>query len=338
MAGSAPEFWQARGLRARLLLPLSSLFAALSFLRRLLYRAGILTVHRAPRPVVVVGNIAVGGSGKTPVVAWLCERFREAGHEPGILSRGYGGQLEGVAQVPVEGADPLVYGDEPVLLAALTKAPVFVGRDRVAAARALVAACPECTVLISDDGLQHYAMAREVEVIVLDQAVLGNRYRLPSGPLREGPERLAEADLLLRHGPMDERLRHACGQVAVFAMTLLPSDLYALDGSARHLALARLRGKRVHAVAGIGRPERFFDTLREAGLEPICHAFPDHHRFEAGDLRFDDAYPVLMTAKDAVKCASFAPPDAWVLPVAAQIDPGAFRIVMEKLGHGQSSA
>ena len=148
---------------------------------------------------------------------------------------------------------------------------------------------------------------------MLDQG--GARQPLPTSfrPAARGMERLAEADLVLRHGPMDERLRHACGKVAVFAMTLLPSDLYALDGSARHLALARLRGKRVHAVAGIGRQERFFDTLREAGLEPICHAFPDHHRFEGrGDLRFDDAYPVLMTAKDAVKCASFAPPTAWV--------------------------
>lgn len=338
MARSAPAFWQARNLGAGVLLPIAMLFGGLAALRRILFRCGILQVSHASRPLVVVGNVAVGGSGKTPVVAWLCERLREAGHVPGIISRGYGGRIEGVAGVPPEGADVTLFGDEPVLLAGSTGAPVFVGRDRPAAARALLAAHPDCTVLISDDGLQHYAMGREVEIVVVDPAVLGNRYRLPAGPLREPLKRLGEADLVLLHGSADARLRAACGPAPVHSMELLPADLVAADGSGARLALAAMAGRTVHAVAGIGRPERFFDTLRAAGLEVICHPFPDHHAYTAQDLRFEPAFPLLMTTKDAVKCRSFAPPDSWVLPVAAQIDSGAFRIVMEKLVHGQSSA
>ena len=183
MPRSAPGFWQGRGLAAWCLLPLSLLFAFLAGLRRRLFALGVLKAERLPVPVIVVGNIAVGGSGKTPIALWLADTLRARGHRPGIVSRGYGGTVEGTAEVP-PGGDPARYGDEPVLMAALSGCPVWVGRDRPAVARSLLAAHPEVDVIIADDGLQHYRLARDVEIIVVDEATLGNRFRLPAGPLR----------------------------------------------------------------------------------------------------------------------------------------------------------
>ena len=239
--------------------------------------------------------------------------------------------------MPADG-DPGRYGDEPVLLARLTGCPLVVGHDRPAAARELLRLHPECDVLIADDGLQHYRLGRDLEVAVVDAATLGNRLLLPAGPLREPLARLAEVDLVLAHGALDPELRTAIGDVPVFGMRLAGDAVVALDDPARRLPLAALRGRRVHAVAGIGRPQRFFEQLAAAGLEVVAHAFPDHHRFVAADLAFGDASPILMTAKDAVKCRAFAPADCWEYPVRAQIGSGAAERILEKLEDGRTSA
>ncbi|MBS0553859.1 MAG: tetraacyldisaccharide 4'-kinase, partial [Proteobacteria bacterium] len=310
MASRAPAWWQDRGLAAILLLPLSVLFGLVAWLRRWLHRCGVLRVERLAVPVVVVGNIAVGGSGKTPVVAWLVERLREAGHRPGIVSRGYGGKVEGVAMVPRDG-DPDIYGDEPVLLARLTGCPVAVGRDRPGAARELLRMSPHCDVLIADDGMQHYPLGRDIEVAVVDEAVLGNRCLLPAGPLREPLSRLREVDVVIAHGRMSTALASLLEEQAVFSMKLMGGRLRALRDPARERDAGTLRGRPVHAVAGIGRPQRFFDQLGALGLDVVPRAFPDHHRFVATDLAFPAGEPIVMTSKDAVKCAAFAPDDCW---------------------------
>lgn len=336
MSARAPAHWSRRGVLAIVLLPLSLIFMLLAALRRGLYRAGVLRVQRLPVPVIVVGNIAVGGSGKTPVVAWLVDALREAGFRPGIVSRGYGGSVESVAVVPSDG-DAALFGDEPVLLARLTGCPLAIGRDRPAAGRALLEAHPEVDVLISDDGLQHYALMRDIEIVVVDEQVMGNGWRLPAGPLREGVARLAEVDLVIAHGALSAALRAATGAVPVVSMHLEGGMLERIDGSERR-PLADFAGQRVHAVAGIGRPQRFFEQLAAAGLEVIEHAFPDHHPYAPEDLHFEDAAPKVLTAKDAVKCAAFAPADTWVLPVRASIDATASQRIVEKLKHGIAPA
>ena len=332
MSAHAPAHWSRRGALACLLLALSLLFMVLAAARRALFRAKLLRSERLPVPVIVVGNIAVGGSGKTPVVAWLAEALRAAGFHPGIVSRGYGGSVDSVAVVPADG-DAARFGDEPVLLARLTGCPLAVGRNRPAAGRALLAAHPDVDVLISDDGLQHYALERDIEIIVVDEQVMGNGWRLPAGPLREGVGRLAQADLVIAHGGLSAHVRAATGAVPVVPMQLAGDTLERIDGSERR-PLAAFAGQRVHAVAGIGRPQRFFDQLAAAGLQVVGHAFPDHHPYAPHDLDFGDDAPRILTAKDAVKCAAFAPADTWVLPVRASIDAAASQRIVEKLTHG----
>jgi len=306
-------------------------------MRRRAYRAGWLRVERLAVPVVVVGNIAVGGSGKTPVVLWLVELLRGAGFHPGIVSRGYGGQVAGTALVPPEG-DPALYGDEPVLLARLSDCPVAVGADRPAAGRQLLAAHPGCDVIVSDDGLQHYRLARDLEVVVVDEAVLGNCLPLPAGPLREGLGRLSEADLVIAHGPLGPALARAADAVPVVPMALVGEDLVSLAEPARRACPADFADHPVHAVAGIGRPERFFRQLEDMGLAVIPHPFPDHHPFAPADLAFAPGEAKILTAKDGVKCAAFATPDMWVLPVRARIGFAAERLILEKLWHGSPTA
>ena len=335
MTARPPAFWQRRGPVVQLLRPLACLFGVLAARRR-----AATVPQRLPVPVIVVGNIAVGGSGKTPVVDWLATLLRAAGRRPGIVSRGHGGQVStegGVALVPADG-DAERFGDEPVLLARLTGCPLAIGRDRPAAARELLRLHPDCDVLISDDGMQHYRLARDLEIAVVDEATLGNRLLLPAGPLREPLARLSEVDLILAHGPLSPALRAASAGVPVFPMQLRGGELRALADPALTCEASAFRGRRVHAVAGIGRPQRFFEQLAGEGMVVVPHAFPDHHRFVAGDLAFDEALPILMTAKDAVKCRAFAPEDAWEYPVRAQIGSGAAERILEKLEDGRTSA
>jgi len=338
MAAATPSFWQARGWRAALLLPLSLLFLLLSSVRRLAYRFGLAKTHRMPVPVVVVGNIAVGGSGKTPVVAWLAQQLRARGFTPGVVSRGYGRAGEAPRLVALTD-DAVEVGDEPLLLARLTGAPVVVGRDRPAAVALLLAQRPDVDVILSDDGLQHLALARDLDVVVVDEKILGNCWLLPAGPLREPVSRLRQADLVLLHGPVSDGLRRTLGAVATAPMRLVGEDFESLHDPQRRCASDAFLGKRVHAVAGIGRPERFFEQLRAMGLDVVPHPFPDHHPFTASDFAFPADEPILLTAKDAVKCAPFAPDDTWVFPVSADIPEAALQPLLEKLKpHGRQAA
>lgn len=337
MARDAPRFWRSCGLGALALLPFAALFGGLAALRRQAYRWHVLRSERLPVPVVVVGNVAVGGSGKTPVVEWLVGELRRAGFRPGVVSRGYGGNVAGEAILPPQ-PETSVYGDEPVLLARLTGCPVAVGADRPAAARALLAAHPECDVIVADDGLQHYRLARDIEIAVVDEATLGNRFLLPAGPLRETVARLRTVDLVIAHGGLSAALREALGGRQVFDMALAGDEFVALDGSGRRCRAADFGAGPVHAIAGIGRPERFFAQMRNLGLNVIPHPFPDHHPFAYEDLLLGDAAPKIMTSKDAVKCAPFAPAETWEFPVRAKIAAGAADFIVEKLRHGRETA
>ncbi|MCK9259965.1 MAG: tetraacyldisaccharide 4'-kinase [Azoarcus sp.] len=337
MAARAPAFWQQRSGLALLLSPLSFLFGVLASLRRALYRVGVLRAVRLPVPVIVVGNIAVGGSGKTPTVDWLVTQLRAAGWTPGIVSRGYGGTVEGVGLVGAD-SDPVLCGDEPVLLARLTGCPVAIGRDRPAAAQTLLAAHPECDVIVSDDGMQHYRLARDVEIAVVDEATLGNCRLLPAGPLREPLGRLSSVDVVIAHGALSLPVRAALGSATAVSMVLEGASFRSLRRPDETRPASAFRGRRVHALAGIGRPERFFDQLRAMGLDVVAHPFPDHHRFTAPDLDFAPEEAKLMTSKDAVKCAPFAPDNAWEFPVQATIGSGAAERILEKLNNGRQTA
>lgn len=311
------------------LLPLAWLFGAVSGLRRLAYRHGWLRQEHLPVPVVVVGNLIVGGAGKTPLTLHLVEALRRAGRYPGIISRGYGGQGE-VTGVNA-GSDPHRVGDEPVLLAARSGVPVFVGRRRAEAGRALLAAHPGVDVLVCDDGLQHYALARDVEVVVSDRRGLGNGRLLPVGPLRESRSRLDTVDALVVHSG-GEALR-----ADAFTMDLQPGDFYALQDPGRRASPADWAGRRLHAMAGIGHPERFFATLRAMGLAFVEHPFPDHHAYVAEDFSFVGDGVLLMTEKDAVKCRPFHRGDAWVLPITAHVSPALVALVLEKIDGRQTA-
>jgi tetraacyldisaccharide 4'-kinase len=299
-------------LTAVLLWPLSLLFSAVVRVRRWLYRIGFFKSTAVGAPVIVVGNISVGGTGKTPLVACLVELLREAGYKPGIISRGYGGHSNEWPRHVTTDSDPVEVGDEPVLLAQRCRCPIVVGPDRVAAAKALFARY-DCNVIISDDGLQHYRLKRDIEIAVVDGLRrLGNGACLPAGPLREPPSRLREVDFVIGNGAArgHEYLMSLRGDTAV---NLVDPCITA--------TLAGFRRTTVHAVAGIGDPGRFFDHLRHARLRLIKHPFPDHHPFSPEDLRFPQDLPVLMTEKDAIKCRAFASENWWVAPVSAQLDP-----------------
>jgi tetraacyldisaccharide 4'-kinase len=303
---------------AALLLPFSVLFRAAVAVRRLAYRTGLLPSSAVRVPVIVVGSIVVGGTGKTPLTRALSVALIQAGWSPGIVSRGYGGSNV-AARAVTPGDDPQIVGDEALLLAG--EAPVWVGRDRIAAARGLLEAHPECDVVLSDDGLQHYALRRDFEIAVIDATRgFGNAQMLPAGPLREPRERLDRIDALVRLiGADPPSVARGDGRETTMSYEILPWRSVARPDARANPAA--WRSGIVHAVAGIGDPARFFDLLRALGFDPLCHAFPDHHRYTRADLVFPDAAAVLMTEKDAVKCRAFADSRWWYLPIRARIDP-----------------
>lgn len=289
--------------------PLAGLYARVADRRAAAQRA---EARRLPVPVIVVGNIAVGGTGKTPVTLALVELLRELGRQPGVISRGYGGRGPFPRLVGLKDA-PEAVGDEPLLIARRSGAPVCVAPDRLAAGRTLLAAYPQVDVLVCDDGLQHYRLARDLEVCVIDgQRGHGNGWRLPAGPLREPPARAAQCGVQLVNGGTAD----AYGANAL-RFDLVLDQLLPLGGGAAQ-PLSGWTGRSVHAVAGIGNPGRFFTALVALGLRVEPHPFPDHHAFTAGDLAFGDDRPVLMTEKDAVKCAAFADARMWVVPAEAR--------------------
>ncbi len=320
-----------------LLAPLAWGFALLSALRRWAYRSGWLEITRLPVPVIVVGNITAGGTGKTPFVLWLVEMLRQAGWHPGIVSRGYGGRMSGAAVVPPD-ADAQIYGDEPVLLARRAACPVWIGQRRGKAGRAMLAARPEVNVLICDDGLQHYALARDVEIVIVDGARgLGNGWRLPVGPLRETCDRLAEVDAVVVNGAASMATDKRLAALPVHGMRLAPGIFFDVRRPEHTVGVEYFTGKPLHALAGIGHPARFFATLEQLGIHARQRSFPDHHRFQPGDL---PEGIVLMTEKDAVKCARFDRDDMWALRVDARVPDGLQTIILDKLKklHGQQTA
>jgi tetraacyldisaccharide 4'-kinase len=285
-----------------------------------------------PVPVVVVGNLTVGGSGKTPLALALGKALRERGRHPGIVSRGFGGSNIAPRAV-APGDDPRIVGDEPLLHAA-AGFPVWIGRRRADVARALLAANPGVDVVIADDGLQHYALARTVEIVVVDAARgYGNGMMLPAGPLREPVPRVDEADAIVRLATSDATPsggRESDMQLEPQAWrNLVRPDLVADPR-------AWIAGS-VHAIAGIGNPERFFALVRAQGIDAQCHPFPDHHAFAPADLAFAGAGAILMTEKDAVKCVAFADERCWCLPVRARIDPALVERVIARI-HGFEAA
>lgn len=317
--------WLKRGVAALALLPVGLLFALLSKLRRTAYRIGLIATVRLPVPVVVIGNIIVGGAGKTPLTLLLAQQLTATGRKPGIVSRGYGGNSNAARKVGA-GATASAVGDEPMLLALRTNCPVYVGANRVAAARALLAENPDCDLILCDDGLQHYALARDVEIAVIDRRGLMNGWPLPAGPLREPKGRLKEVDALVLNGAATAPVAN----VPVFRMRLEGERFYRLDDPNVTCAASDLAGRKLHAVAGIAEPQRFFDHLTALDLRFDPHAFPDHHRYVSADFRFvGDA--ILMTEKDALKCDALSPLPIWVLPVEARIEPDLARFVLEKI-------
>lgn len=322
--------WLRRGPLALALWPLSLPLRALAALRRGLYRAGVLKSERLPVPVVVVGNIFVGGTGKTPLTIWLVDQLRAAGMRPGVISRGHGG-AEAAPREVLPASSAAEVGDEPLLIAARAGCPVVVGRRRVEAGRRLLELHPEVDVLVADDGLQHYALRRDVEIVLFDGRGVGNGLVLPAGPLREPPSR--RRDFTVVNAPaIDPALARAVGGDP-WQMRLLGDEAVRLDGSAR-LPLAALRGKRLLAAAGIGNPGRFFAMLRAAGLEVAELPLPDHHDFRDDPFRGVDADVILVTEKDAVKCRQLEnindDPRLWVVPVSARIDPALAAQIVEK--------
>jgi tetraacyldisaccharide 4'-kinase len=286
--------------------------------------------------VIVVGNITVGGTGKTPLVLWLAQFLRGRGRTPGIVSRGYGGN-EGAPRRVLADSDPLVAGDEAVLIARRSGTEVWVGADRAATARALLGAQPACDVIISDDGLQHYALERDAEIGVVEaERGFGNGWLLPAGPLREPPSRLGHVDAVVlnqeAHVTPHASVGRMPGAAPRCAMRLEGHRFRNLREPERRAGPEFFKGKRVHAIAGTANPQRFFRYLQGMGLYFTPHAFPDHHPFSPSDVAFGEADAVVMTEKDGVKCRRFADGTHWELAVDAVPDPALGDLIMRKLG------
>jgi tetraacyldisaccharide 4'-kinase len=324
--------WLIRGWyqgRARpLLAPLAWLFAAYTGLRRLAYRCGLMASRHAGVPVVVVGNLTAGGTGKTPLVIWLAEQLHARGIVVGVVLRGYGGLASGPLRVNAD-SDPAEVGDEAVLIARRTGCPVAIGRKRVAAARLL--ADQGCKAVLCDDGLQHLALQRDLEIVVVDGARgFGNGALLPQGPLRETPDRLRSVAATVINGSDSTGI--AMRVKDALTMTINAAALRSVATDAQ-IALQDLRGGEVHAVAGTGNPERFFALLRTLGCRVVEHGFPDHHAFTPVDMAFADQLPIVMTEKDAVKCRAFATDRMQYLQVSAKLSPAdAARLLQLVLG------
>ena len=319
---SLQHVWARTGVLTLLLLPLSALFAAVSWLRRQAYRHGWLRAVSVGVPVIVVGNITAGGSGKTPLVIWLVNWLRSQGYRPGVVSRGYGGTADGCVDVQSD-SPPAVVGDEPALIRLKTAAPVVAGRDRVAAARVLLDRHPGVDVIVSDDGLQHYRLRRDIELAVIDAVTgLGNGWPLPAGPLREPQGRLRSVDAVVQvvRGAVQPRTYRS---VTAWRADYTAGLAWRLRAPQERQALRDLPPHDWLAVTGIGRPQGFFAMLDAHGVRHRPRAFADHHAFRPQDLPADGA--VLMTEKDAVKCREFAGSDWWAVELDVAPEDGFIR-------------
>ena len=348
--GSGRPKWHYRSIVRRLiglgLSPLSIPVRATAATRRrkFLFTAG--SADRLSVPVVVVGNITVGGAGKTPLVIALVEALREAGYRPGVVSRGYGGTESraksgavAVDPAPVDAAER--FGDESVLIGRRTGVPVFVGRRRHDAGTALLAAHPEVDVILSDDGLQHYGLVRDFEIAVFDARGAGNGRMLPAGPLREPLARLADVDAIVLNGVGAELPRLPDDIVPLrppFRMDLVAGDAYLVKDPATMRPITGFRGRRLTAAAGIGNPTRFFALLKGAGLSFHRMPLDDHYRYDENPFAYRNSEAVLMTEKDAVKCARFDETRMWAIPVSAHVDTGLVDAVLERIGGRKATA
>ncbi len=312
-AGAPVPWWLA------MLVPV---YRALRRVLRAPYQLGWRKPVRLSVPVIVVGNLTVGGSGKTPLTIALVEALRARGFRPGVVSRGYGGsQREALLLDDLPTPDRV--GDEPCLIRQRTGAPIAVGRHRADAATLLLDRGVD--VVIADDGLQNLTLARDIEICVIDgQRRFGNGRVVPAGPLRESIERLGDIAFRVCNG--------GAAQPGETPMRLVGDMAVPVTRSADVRSLASFAGQRVHAVAAIGNPERFFDGLRAHGIDVVAHAFRDHHAFVEADLALGDAGPVLMTEKDAVKCTRFVGTNVWCVPVRAELPPAFFNAIVERLG------
>jgi tetraacyldisaccharide 4'-kinase len=324
------RLWYEEPRRLSALRPLSWLYGAATAVRRTAYRRGWLRSRRVGKPVIVIGNLTVGGTGKTPLTIWLANCLRLRGIDVGIVSRGHG-RRDGGLRVVTPSSRWQEVGDEPLILHRRSSCTTIVATDRVAGARELVARGAQ--VVLSDDGLQHLRMARNCEIVVIDGTRgFGNGRVLPAGPLRESGARARAADALVVNGGVDgERVQGVPPDLAAAAprMRLLAAAARQVAGLAQPQPLEAFRGRPVHAVAGIGNPQRFFADLRARGLEIIEHPFPDHHAASAADLDFGDGLAVLMTEKDAVKCREVAGPRLWYVPVEAAFSEADSRRLLE---------
>jgi tetraacyldisaccharide 4'-kinase len=327
---SLQHLWTRTGVLTVLLSPLAALFSIVTRLRRLAYRRGWLAAVSVGVPVIIVGNITAGGSGKTPLVIWLVNWLRAQGYRPGGVSRGYGGTTRGCAAVQPD-SSPAVVGDEPLLIRVKTGVPVVVGRDRVAAARTLMARHPGVDVIVADDGLQHYRLQRDIELAVIDAASgLGNGWPLPAGPLREPRSRLASVDAVIQvvRGAAQPR---AYPPVATWRADYRAGLAWRLRAPQDKRPLADLPAHEWIAATGIGRPQGFFDMLAAQGIRFRPLAFADHHAFQPQDLPADAA--VLMTEKDAVKCLAFAGTDWWAVELDVAPETGFIDWLGARLEH-----
>lgn len=297
-----------------LLLPFARLFALITACRRQLYRCNILKTAHFPVPVIVVGNITVGGTGKTPLVIWLADFLRQQGYRPGIVSRGVGGKKHTKAHQVQQTDAPQVVGDEALLLLEETQCPVVICKSRKLAVQQLLAHT-NCNLVISDDGLQHYSLGRAIEIAVVDGLrKFGNKQLLPAGPLREPVSRLHQVDFIVMNGETAYCHPSESWDPSLFKMEMIPYAFKSLLGKYTY-HLADFKYKKIHALAGIGHPQRFFNVLAAQGFDLITHVFPDHYLYQACDIQLSDQLPIVMTAKDAIKCKAFADERHWYLQI-----------------------
>ncbi|MCU7836024.1 MAG: tetraacyldisaccharide 4'-kinase [gamma proteobacterium symbiont of Taylorina sp.] len=330
--------WQTINIISLILSPLSLIFCVLVSIRRLFYRTGLLNSYTSSLPVIVVGNIYIGGSGKTPFVIWLVKQLKMAGFKPGIVSRGYGALNDKKSNCPFprlvnQQQNPQLFADEPLLIHQQTHCPVIIDPVRNHALQK-IEQDTDCDIIISDDGLQHYAMSRDIEINITDaRRLYGNGLCLPAGPLREGRRRLKSIDYLVYNTSQQKKLNVDSAYVDnEYSMSYIVNPLQPLSGDENvQMTMADLKGKKVHAVAGIGDPGNFFMLLKNYGLIIIEHPFDDHYQYKKEDLIFADSYPVIMTEKDAVKCRFFNLSNSWFLPIEAKVDNALIESIIKRL-------
>jgi tetraacyldisaccharide 4'-kinase len=328
-----PEFWKNKNPIAYSLWPLSWIYRFIFLIRKCLYDSGFKKKIRFPVPVIVVGNLTVGGTGKTSLIIYLANLLRKNGFNPGIVSRGYHGVARNYPILVTPNSQAQIVGDEPLLIAQKTDCPVVIDPKRTRAARYLLQKT-SCDLILSDDGLQHFALERDLEIVVIDgQRLFGNGFYIPAGPLREPITRLKSADFVLIQNNSSNNLPALLNKIPYFNFQLKIQSFYQLIDPNNRKDSAYFQGKNLYAVTGIGNPQRYFQSLQAMGLICITHAFVDHYLFKAKDFeKFDKNSFILMTEKDAVKCVALNDERLWVTQTQTICDPKFFEQLINKIG------